>query len=173
MKGHRKKPKGKRTESIAKKFSKEGEEKILAIAKDLIEPFCEAEGMELVHLEYQRETGGRILRLYIDKPGGVTIDDCAHVSRQAGDLLDVYIDSIGPYSLEVSSPGLSRPLGKKIDFDRFKGSIVKIRTAQPINGQRKFTGVLLGISKEMIKISLHDNIVDIPYQEITKAHLVD
>lgn len=171
MKGHKKKSKGKRSESTADKLFKESEEKILALVKDLIEPLCETEGMELVHLEFQREAGGRILRLYIDKPGGVTLEDCVYISRQSGDLLDVYLDKMGPYSLEVSSPGVRRPLGKKVDFERYKGNQAQIRTASPIDGQKNFKGIILGISDELVKLSLHDKIVDIPYQEITRAHL--
>jgi ribosome maturation factor RimP len=148
-------------------------EKIVAQARDLIESLCETEGLELVHLEFQREAGGRILRLFIDRPGGVTLDDCVHISRQSSDLLDVYLEDIGPYRLEVSSPGPSRPLGKRRDFDRFKGSRVKIRTAQPVDGQKKFKGVLLGISEEIVKLSVDGKTACIPYQEIIMARLAD
>ena len=176
MKGKRKKVKIKRTNALVKSqnhknWSPERKEKILTQVKDLIEPLCEAEGMELVHLEYQREAGGRILRFYIDRPGGVTIDDCVYISRQSSDLLDVYLEDMGTYSLEVSSPGLRRPLGKKLDFERFKGSLAKIRTAQPIDGQKNFKGILLGISEGMVKLSIDDITVTIPYQEIARAHL--
>ncbi len=172
MKGYKKKSKRKRPESTANKFLKESEEKTLALVKDVLEPLCETEGMELVHLDYQREAGGRILRLYIDKPGGATLEDCVYISRQSGDLLAVYLENMGPYSLEVSSPGVCRPLGKKVDFEKYKGNQAKIRTAHPIKGQKKFKGVILGISEEMVKLSLDDKIVDIPYQEITRAYLV-
>jgi ribosome maturation factor RimP len=148
-------------------------EKILAQARDLIESLCETEGLELVHLEYQREPGGRILRLFIDRPGGVTLDDCVYISRQSSDLLDVYLEDIGPYRLEVSSPGPNRPLGKRLDFDRFKGSLVKIRSAQPVDGQKKFKGVLMGISEDMVKLSVDGKIACIPYQEIITARLAD
>jgi len=148
-------------------------EKIVAQARDLIESLCETEGLELVHLEYQREAGGRILRLFIDRPGGVTLDDCVHISRQSSDLLDVYLEDTGPYSLEVSSPGPNRPLGKRLDFDRFKGSRVKIRTAQPVDGQKKFKGVLMGISEEIVKLSVDGKTACIPYQEIIMARLAD
>ena len=146
---------------------------IVAQARELIESLCETEGLELVHIEYQREAGGRILRLFIDKPGGVTLDDCVHVSRQSSDLLDVYLEDIGPYRLEVSSPGANRPIGKRRDFDRFKGSRVKIKTAQPVDGQKKFKGVLMGISEEMVKLSVNGKTVCIPYQEIITARLAD
>ena len=69
--------------------------------------------MELIYVEYQREAGGRILRLYIDRPGGVTLDDCIYISRQSSDLLDVYLENTGPYRLEVSSPGTESTAGGK------------------------------------------------------------
>ncbi|MGD9082970.1 MAG: ribosome maturation factor RimP [Desulfobacterales bacterium] len=156
-----------------KKPVPENKEKIVSQARDLIGSLCENEGLELVHLEYQREAGGRILRLFIDRPGGVTLDDCVRISRQSSDLLDVYLENIGPYRLEVSSPGPNRPLGKRLDFDRFKGSRVKIKTAQSVDGQKKFKGVLMGISEEIVKLSVDGKIACIPYQEIITAQLTD
>ena len=88
-------------------------QEIIAQTKSLAQRLCEAEGMELVHVEFQREAGGRVLRLYIDQPGGVTLNDCVNISRQMGDLLDVNIENMGPYNLEVSSPGTDRPLSKE------------------------------------------------------------
>ena len=129
--------------------------------------------MELVHVEFQREAGGRILRLYIDQPGGVTLNDCVNISRQMGDLLDVNIENVGPYNLEVSSPGTDRPLSKEIDFDRFKGNIARIRTTQPIDGQKNFRGVLSGISGGTVSLLVGDRTVAIPFEEIARARLVD
>ena len=156
-----------------KTWSPDNIKKMIAKIKDLLEPMCTVEGMELVHLEFQREAGGRILRLYIDRPGGVTLDDCIHISRQSSDMLDVYLEDIGPYNLEVSSPGQNRPLGKKLDFDRFKGHLVNIRTIQPVLGKKKFKGILLGISEDMVKLSINDQAVVIPYHEIVMARLAD
>lgn len=154
-------------------WSPENIKKMIAQTKDLLDPLCEAEGMELVHLECQREAGGRILRLYIDKPGGVTLDDCIHISRQSSDMLDVYLEDMGPYNLEVSSPGQNRPLGKKRDFDRFKGNRVNIRTDPSVGGKKKINGVLLGISEDVVKVSIEDQIVAIPYHEIVTARLAN
>ena len=140
--------------------------------RELTEPLCEAEGFELVHVEFQPEAGGRILRLYIDKPGGVTLDDCVSISRQVSDLLDVSFDNIGSYNLEVSSPGLERPLGKESDYHRFKGRKVKIKTSHPINGQKNFKGILSGISDGVVSVSVDGQKVVIPYKEISKARLV-
>lgn len=177
MKGQRKKIEKRSKSRVKIRKQKEpslaNAEKIVSQARDLIESLCKTEGLELVHLEYQREAGGRILRLFIDRPGGVTLDDCVHISRQSSDLLDVYLENTGPYSLEISSPGPNRPLGKKFDFNRFKGSRVKIRTAQSIDGQKKFKGVLMGISEEIVKVSVDGKTACIPYQEIIMARLAD
>ncbi|MFC1811079.1 ribosome maturation factor RimP [Thermodesulfobacteriota bacterium] len=173
MKSKRKKIKAKGPESRTKKYASESKEVIIARVMEFIEPLCEAEGMELVHVEYQRERGGKILRLYIDKPGGITLDDCVDINRQAGDVLDVNLENTGPYSLEVSSPGSDRPLGKQVDFERFKGKIAKVKTTQAIEGKKNFTGVLQGISGGMVKLLVDDKTVDIPLREISKAHLVN
>jgi ribosome maturation factor RimP len=85
----------------------------------LADPVCQSEGMELVHVEFQREPGGLTLRLYLDKPNGVTLDDCVAISRQLEDILDVHARDIPPYRLEVSSPGIERPVGKLADFMRY------------------------------------------------------
>ena len=124
-------------------------------------------------MEYQRETGGRILRVYIDKPGGVGIDDCVNISRQLGDLLDIYLEDAPAYHLEVTSPGSDRPLGKKADFERFKGQTAKIKTSRTINGQKNFTGRLLGVTGQMVYIEKNAQTVSIPYQDILKARLVN
>ena len=154
-------------------FSVESRIKIEASVKNLAEPLCESEGVELVYVEYQPESGGMILRLYIDKPEGVTLDDCIYISRQMGDILDVNLENAGAYRLEVSSPGPDRPLWKKDDFNRFKGSVARIRTSQPLDGQKKFKGVLLGISDEKVKLMVDRKNVAIPFKEITRARLVN
>ena len=101
------------------------------------------------------------------------MDDCASVSRQMGDLLDVNLENIGPYSLEVTSPGPERPLAKQEDFDKFKGSRAKIKTSRPLNGQKNFTGVLKGISGEQVNLQIGEQTVAIPYQDISKARLAE
>ena len=139
----------------------------------LADPLCTAEGMELIHVEYQREPGGWVLRLFIEKPGGVTIDDCAVISQQLGDLLDIKLGEELPYTLEVSSPGPERPLSKKTDFNRFAGQVAKIRTRRPLGGQKNFTGVLAGLVDDTVRLTLERETVAIPFQEITKARLVN
>ena len=178
MKGQRQKNRKKKKEpGIRGKeysaLSPDSKDKIISQVWDLIEPLCEAEGMELVQVEYQREAGGRTLRLFIDKTGGVTLDDCVYISRQSGDLLDVFIEETGPYRLEVSSPGTNRPLVKQFDYQRFKGRRAKIRTAQPIDGQKNFKGVLAGTAEGLVKLSVAGTTIAIPFMEIAKAHLVE
>ena len=153
--------------------SRKNVQAVIAAAKAQAGPLCESEGLELVHLEYQREPGGWILRLYIDKSGGVTLDDCATVSHQMNDLLDVHLDGIGPYNLEVTSPGPDRPLGKPADFERFKGNLAKIRTIRPYEGQKNFKGVLMGLTEEQVNLLIGENTVQILLDDISRAQLVN
>jgi ribosome maturation factor RimP len=146
---------------------------IISQVKHLAEQLCEAESMELVHVEYQREAAGRILRLYIDKPGGVSLDDCVNINRQLGDLLDINLEHLGPYNLEVSSPGTDRPLGKQSDYERFKGNVARIKTSKPIDGQKNFKGILSGASDGKVTLVIEDKSVAIPFDKISRARLVD
>jgi ribosome maturation factor RimP len=149
------------------------EKRIVARAWPLAESLCDTEGLELVHLEYLRERGGRIMRLYIDKPGGVTLEDCAALSRELGDILDAHLPEIGRYHLEVSSPGPNRPLAREKDFERFRGYRAKIRTLSPINGQKNFSGVLEGLSAGTVWLNTGQTTVAIAIHAISKAHLMD
>ncbi|MDM8536134.1 ribosome maturation factor RimP [Desulfobacterales bacterium HSG17] len=163
----------KKNDKEDRSFSPVKEKELLGIVADLAEPLCETEGLELVHIEFQREAQGRILRLYIDKPGGVKLDDCVCISRQLSDLLDVSIEQDIAYSLEVSSPGLDRPLGKESDYEMFKGRIVMIKTSQPVEGKNKYQGTLLGISDRVVSILVNDKTVLIPHDLINRARLVN
>jgi len=138
----------------------------------LAQPLVEAEGLELVGVEFQRERRGWVLRLYIDKEGGVTLADCEGVSHQLGDLLDVQ-DLIGhPYTLEVSSPGLDRPLTKEEDFIRFAGRLARVTTVQPLEGRRRFLGRLRGVREGQVLLEKGDgSVVAIPWGAIAKARL--
>ena len=173
MKTKRHKYKIKQADSRNRQSGSENEQGVIRQIAKLAEPLCDSEGLELVHIEYQRESAGRILRLYIDRPGGISIDDCVNVSRQLNDLLDVNFEDIGPYTLEVTSPGPERPLSKLQDYDRFKGRKAKIKTRQPIHEQKNFTGIIIGTSAEQIKISSNAKTVVIPFGLIAKARLVD
>ncbi len=149
------------------------QDEVVNLVWDLAGPLCAAEGMELIHVEYQREPGGWVLRLFIEKPGGVSIEDCTTISRQLGDLLDIKLEADFPYTLEVSSPGPERPLSKKSDFTRFAGSSIRIRTSTPLGGQKNFKGVLEGLDDDKIRLRLNQETIVIPYREITKARLVN
>jgi ribosome maturation factor RimP len=129
-------------------------------------------GMELVHVEARRESGGTVLRLYIDREGGVTLEDCARVSRQVSAELDAEDPVPGRYTLEVSSPGLDRPLSRERDFERFAGSTVRVVTATPLDGQRHFKGRLNGLLDGSVQLVLEDGrVISIPRDLMTSARL--
>ncbi|MBZ0170001.1 ribosome maturation factor RimP [Candidatus Methylomirabilis lanthanidiphila] len=129
-------------------------------------------GLELVDVEFRREAGGWILRLYLDKCGGVTLGDCQRVSEELSDLLDVENVIDHPYTLEVSSPGLNRPLSRESDFLRFTGQRARISTSQVIEGRRRFLGVLRGYEDGRVSLEREDGtVVCIPYALIAKARL--
>ncbi len=173
MKTKRRKFNAKPADTRSRQSGSKKEKHIVRQVAALAGPLCASERLELVHVEYQREPGGRILRLYIDRDGGVTLDDCANVSRQLNDLLDVHLDEIGRYNLEVTSPGPERPLSTLQDYERFKGRKAKIKTLQPIGDQKNFSGIILGVAAEQIKLSSNEKIVAIPFGDISKARLVD
>ncbi len=144
-------------------------DRVMAAAR----PLAEAEGLELVAVEYQREAGGWVLRVYLDKPGGLTLEDCQRVSQQLGDLLDVEDPIEHAYTLEVSSPGLERPLVSEADFARFAGRLVRLQTGAPVDGQRRFRGRLLGIAGGMVRLEVEGGRqVDVPHAAIERARLV-
>jgi ribosome maturation factor RimP len=137
-----------------------------------LERIVEFAGMELVHVEARRESGGMVLRLFIDREGGVTLDDCARVSRQVSAELDADDPLPGRYTLEVSSPGLDRPLSKDRDFQRFSGQTVRIVTAAPLDGQRHFKGRLNGLAEGSVHVVLEDGReIAIPREMMTSARL--
>lgn len=120
--------------------------------EELLRPIVEEHKFELVDVEYVREAGTWYLRAYIDKEGGITIDDCETVSRVLSDLLDEQDFIEEAYILEVSSPGLGRPLKKDKDFQRSIGEEVEIRTYRAMEKQKEFTGTLKGFDEETIRI---------------------
>lgn len=136
-----------------------------------IEPFILAENMELVDVEYVKEGGNWYLRIYIDKLGGVDLDDCRIVSEK----LDTVLDQLDPipqaYFLEVSSPGIERPLKNPADFERFKGHMVYVATFAPIDGAKNFTGKLLDYSETGIHLDIEGNIVVVPLDKVATSRL--
>lgn len=127
------------------------------LVKDLAERILSSENMELVDLEFRQEGRRWVLRLFIDREGGVTLDDCANVSRQLSVALDVEDIINRQYLLEVSSPGINRPLTKDADFIKFAGKRVKIRTLEPIDGQRNFAGLLSGFKDGVVTLIVEGN----------------
>ena len=124
--------------------------------EELISPIIEQNKFELVDVEYVKEGGTWYLRAYIDKPGGITVDDCEVVSRALSDLLDKHDFIEDAYVLEVSSPGLGRPLKKEKDFARSIGEEVDVRTFRAISHQKEFTGILRDYDKEKIVLEMED-----------------
>ena len=121
-------------------------------AEVLVAPIVEKYGFELVDVEYVKEGVNFYLRAYVDKPGGITVDDCETVSREFSDKLDEadFIDEA--YIMEVSSPGLGRPLKKEKDFRRSMGEEVEIRTYRPINREKEFYGILTAYDENSVTI---------------------
>ena len=129
-------------------------------------------GLELVHAEVAGPDNKPIVRIFIDKPNGVTHQDCAEVSLYVGTVLDVEDFIHASYTLEVSSPGIERGLYKRQDYERFAGKLAKIRARKPINGQRNFRGRLLGIDGEHVLIEDRTSgRVTVPFEVIAKANL--
>lgn len=129
------------------------------------------QGYELVEVEHGREGRGRILRLFIDKDGAVTLDDCAAASQFVGVLLDAgdFID--GPYSLEVSSPGFDRPVRKAEDFERFAGERIRLTAHTAVDGRRRFQGVLQGYGDGLVKIDCDGTLYEVHIENLKKARL--
>ncbi len=124
--------------------------------EELITPFVEDKGFELVDVEYVKEGGNWYLRAYIDKPGGITVDDCEVISRSLSDKLDEEDFIEGAYILEVSSPGLGRPLKKEKDFVRNMGQEVELRTYRAIEKQKEFRGILDAYDKSSITLEVEE-----------------
>jgi ribosome maturation factor RimP len=138
----------------------------------IAERVCIDRGLELVHAEVAGPEGKPILRLFIDKPEGVTHEDCAAVSLHFGTILDVEDFIHSPYTLEVSSPGLERGLYKRADYERFAGSAAKLRANRAINGQRNFRGRIVGIEgDDLVFEDKTSGRVLIPLAAVAKANL--
>jgi len=140
--------------------------------RSLLEPVVERLGYELVHVTL----GGsntRALRMFIDAPGGITVDDCERVSRQVSDVLDVEDMVEGEYTLEVSSPGQDRPLVKQEHFEQAQGKDVSIRMQQSLHlGRRKFRGSLLEVRSDAVLVEVDGEPYELLYSEMQRANLV-
>ena len=139
--------------------------------RSLLEPVVERLGYELVHVT-QGGSKTRALRMFIDAPGGITVDDCERVSRQVSDVLDVEGMVEGEYTLEVSSPGLDRPLVKREHFEQVQGKDVSIRMQSLHFGRRKFRGSLLEVRRDAVLVEVDGEPYELMYSEMQRANLV-
>lgn len=138
---------------------------------ELLEPVVSGLGYELWELEYGRRPGGDLLRLYIDAPGGISLDDCERVSRVVSEVLDAADPISGEYTLEVSSPGLDRVLRTQQHFERFAGARVKLEMSQPVDGRKRFTGRLTDVSEGEITLEVDGAAVRLSIAGIHKARV--
>jgi ribosome maturation factor RimP len=139
---------------------------------ELAAPLAQAEGMEIVDIEFRSEgsRGGRVLRLYMDKEGGPNVDDLSRVSRQLSEVLDAQDTIDGAYTLEVSSPGINRPLRKPEHFARFVGKRIRIRTRDLIDGRRSFLGILDEVAGNSVRLMQEGKQYWIPFSIIEKSN---
>ena len=145
--------------------------------QEVIEPPLADLGYECVFAEITVENGRKIVRLFVDHlegraiAGAVGIEDCVKVTREIDPILDVADVVPGRYELEVSSPGINRPLSRKKDFEKFKGQKVAVRTFEKVGDRRNFLGVLLGMDGDEIRIDVDGRELRVPFGEVSKAHL--
>ena len=138
----------------------------------LLEAPVGALGYEVVELEFHPQGRGGLLRVYIDREEGVTVDDCEIVSKQVSAVLDVEDPIPGAYTLEVSSPGLDRPLRKEADFARFAGERVRLELVVPRDGRKRYTGILRGVEAGQVLIEVDGELHKLPLAEVAKTRLV-
>ena len=141
----------------------------------LAEPLLESAGMELILVECLKMKSNWVVRIYMDREGGVTLDDCTRISNELGDLLDVHDVPPGAYTLEVSSPGLDRPLHRDKDFLKYRGEQVNIRVEGKIEGRRHFRGALVDYvdedGRKVLVVRIADKVFRIPREAVLKANL--
>jgi ribosome maturation factor RimP len=138
----------------------------------IIEPAVTALGYELVGIEYISQGKHSVLRVYIDQEEGITVDDCAAVSHQVSAVLDVEDPIKGVYTLEVSSPGLDRPLFSEAHYERYLGNMAEIRLRSPVDGRRKFKGRLQAVRDGQVEIEVDGERHTLALDNVEKAHLV-
>jgi len=139
----------------------------------LFEPVVESMGYEFVGVEFLGAGGHGTLRVYIDRDSGVSLDDCAAISHQISGILDVEEPIKQAYDLEISSPGIDRPLFKLADFERFAGRTAKIKLAVGLLGRKNFKGELQGVAdSKLVIIEVDGEVYDLPYADIARANLV-
>ena len=141
--------------------------------RTLLEPALEGMGYEVIMIELTgSSTAGQVLRVYIDAPGGILLDDCEQVSRQVSAILDVEDPIKGEYTLEVSSPGLDRPLVTHEHFARFQGDQIKVTMRNLQMGRRRFTGTLSEVGADSVVVEVDGEPYELPFNDMEKANLV-
>lgn len=146
--------------------------KIEDVVAEFAKPIVDSHSFELVDVEFIKEGANWYLRIYIDKPGGITIDDCQIVSEEISDILDKKDPIEQSYFLEVSSPGLDRPLKKESDFEKFKGELVEVKVYKPIDGRKIFEGELVGLIDDNIIIKIDDMNVEFQRDQVAMVRRV-
>lgn len=138
---------------------------------EIVEPLVGGMGYVLVRLRYGGGTR-KTLQIMAERPGGgMELEDCASVSKAVSAALDVEDPLGGPYALEVSSPGVDRPLTRLSDFESFRGRRARIRTSRPVDGRSRFKGVLKGVSGSGVRIETGDGVLDLPFELVASARL--
>jgi ribosome maturation factor RimP len=147
-------------------------EEIFSKLEQLVQPLLEARGAELVEVQYTRPRRGRAtLRLFVDRPGGITIEELTRISKVVGGLLDIHDFIPGSYNLEVSSPGLTRELKKEADYHRYVGRLVRLTTRTALEGRQVHQGILRGLENGQVRLQVGESVSLIPLEEIAKARL--
>jgi len=145
--------------------------------RQLAEPVVISEGMELIHVECIKMHSRWIIRLFLDKEDGITLDDCANISNQLGDIFDIREIINGSYTLEVSSPGFDRPISRDEDFVKYRNSRVDVKTGVKIDGSKNFHGILVDYIEEegrkFVLVDVSGKVYRIPRNDILKANLAD
>lgn len=144
---------------------------IKSIVEELVRPFLDENGFELVDIEYVKEGGNWFLRVYVDKEGGIDIDDCGRISEYLSARLDEKDPIEAAYFLEVSSPGAERPLKKAQDFHKAVGDYVFLTTYEPIDGLKEFEGTLASFDEETVVVEIGKKKHSIPYTKVASARL--
>ncbi|MFH0799183.1 MAG: ribosome maturation factor RimP [Pseudomonadota bacterium] len=139
--------------------------------EELVSPVLENLGYELIERELILESGRWVLRLYIDREGGVTIDDCERASHGIEDLIAVEEAIPASYTLEMSSPGINRPLRRRKDFEKYRGARIRLKTLGQIDGRGNFKGTLEGLDGEHIIMEIDGTRYRVPYSELAKARI--
>lgn len=139
---------------------------------DLLTPVVEGLGYELLGVEYLPQGRHSVIRIYIDQSTGISVEDCETVSRQVSAVMDVEDPVSGQYTLEVSSPGLDRPLFTAAHFEQFLGSESNVRMRSPVDGRRKFKGVIKAVDGDTVTLAMEDKDVQLTVDDMEKANLV-